>query len=122
MKLVNNTNTALNEEIFSRIFLKKFKNDIKDLPVVVTVISYNRTNEDARLRNGSDAKEFNTTHVDYRCELLLKVGENTQTIKRQDSWAGRMGSIALAPPTDEELIVDLISEHFDKHFDKKDRQ
>jgi hypothetical protein len=111
MQLVNKTNTVLDEAVFSRLFLKKLQQDVKDLPVTVTVISYHKTSSPDHLRNGSDVKDLNTTQVNYQCELLLKIGEKTQTIKKDNLWTGKMGTIALAQPSDEELIVDAVWKH-----------
>ena len=111
MQLVNKTNTVLDETVFNRLFLKKLQQDVKDLPVTVTVISYHKTSSPDHLRNGDNQKDLNTTQVKYQCELLLKIGEKTQTIKKDNLWTGKMGTIALAEPGDEELIVEAVWKH-----------
>jgi len=110
-QLINKTSTVLNEEVFSRLFLKKLQQDVKDMPVTVTVISYHKTSSPDHLRNGDNVNDLNTTQVNYQCELLLKIGEKTQTIKKSNLWSGKMGTIALAQPSDEELIVEAVWKH-----------
>jgi hypothetical protein len=85
--------------------------DVKDEPVTVTVISYHKTTAPDHLRNGDNVQDLNTSRVDYRCELLLRIGEKTQKIKKDNLWTGKMGTIALAQPSDEELIVEAVWKH-----------
>lgn len=107
--LVNKTNTRLNELLFSRLFLQKLKQEVLNKQVSVTLVSFSSLTSEDHLRNGKLDNEFKTLKVEYFCDLILKVGDKTQKIRKKEVWQAPLGAIAVSAPADEQLIVDLIS-------------
>ncbi|HEY1008294.1 MAG TPA: hypothetical protein VGD92_13970, partial [Sphingobacteriaceae bacterium] len=112
IQLMNKTNTVLNEQLFSRLFAQKMKLKVKDQPVDVTVVSFSSTATRDHLRNGQAENDKQTLRVEYQCELLVRVGGETQHIRKNEFWQAPYGTIAVTPPTTEQLIVNTIDKYY----------
>ena len=110
--LINKTNKVFDEQLFNRLLLQKLKLKVKEQPVDVTVLSFSSTTIPVHLKNANADSERRTLRVEYQCDLIVKVGKEIQRIQKDEFWEGPMGSIAVAPPTDEQLIVNTIDKHF----------
>lgn len=50
--------------------------------------------------------------VEYQCEILVKVGDETQHIRKNESWQAPYGTIPVAAPTPEQLMVNAIDKYY----------
>ena len=112
VQLTNKTNATLDEQLFSRLLVQKLKQKVKEQPIDVTVLSFASTTSRDHLRNGNPDNEKQTLRVEYQCEVLVKVGEETQHIRKSESWQAPYGTIPVAAPTPEQLIVNAIDKYY----------
>lgn len=112
--LVNHSNTPLNEAILKRLLLKNINGEVKDSNVTLTIVSYSKNVEESPLRTDDADSRLMTKRITYQSNLILTIGEKTQNINKNEVWVGRLGGTGLNPPTDEELIVDLVSKHLSR--------
>lgn len=121
LKLINNSNTPLNEVIFKRLLLKNLQPKINGHEIIVTVVSYSKNSEESALRTNDADSKLMTKRINYQCNLQLTIGDKEETINKSDVWVGRLFGAGLNPPTDEQLIVDLVTNHLNEGWksDKK---
>lgn len=111
VELINNSNTHLNGAILKRLLLKNIQREVKDNNVTLTVVSYSKASEESPIRTDDADSRLMTKRITYQSSLILTIGDKTQNIIKNDVWVGRLGGPGLNPPTDEELIVGLVSKY-----------